>query len=834
MTLISGANYENSRYQRRQRYSSSQDSSRHKYDEDVPLTVEFVDHVVSAFSDKSSLFEPASITVNVNAERPASLSSLPHAPSPGRPESYQKSLHSQHPMYRSYQHMNDSDPDRAADGQHEPQDHDMDSSKHSQMSRGSYDNYLCEDHRSEYIVLSEEPLKQHAFDLSFVSATESSSSPFILTSESTQLHTPPKYSTINTASTPLSQIDSPTRHQSADTKGERHGDKQISPMTPASLLSLRSSQSQSKSPRYAHAAPSPNSLKLFKYESLKDAARKLLNSQQQDPSLLFTGGTSNNNNNSNRQSFPNHFGNSHVSTSTLHSLHSIGENDSIERKDNAEQFMSTAAMSDAERHTWRDSPVPHDTRQSNALGIADAFTDTELGQMNLLQKISNVNVSSPLSTLQTRSSDTVACFHSLLHPSSDKLTELKSNIKGDNQLESRNGDSSSSYQFRDSVDSFPSMRSPPSNTPPRPPPYKYNAAADYNSKLLHGIFVPSSGIIPISIEVPHHTAAAAPSTQRSVSSAGSRRYRETTSRRYSRGSIMDTSRYSYSIYLLLLHYIHTCFMFINCHFICCLCSAVNSDSDSESVSDDDWERVGATPTSQYTLSHSTALTLDSGTATGMGTASDGLKRPVVTLLDESISDSRPVWSSIKSLLGCEVYRYLVAAMTALYFTVTGVQFWGTSYMLLALNAPSALCNLLFITIAATAPTCGVFFGGWCVDKCGGYKGARQRVVALELCSMFGTLGCVFALPITFLYNVYEVAILLWLLLFFGAAVLPACSGIVVSVVPRRNRPISSSLSLVIFNFFGYFLSLVLSGLLMQVSCLLIKRFVRMCIFSYYM
>ena len=125
-------------------------------------------------------------------------------------------------------------------------------------------------------------------------------------------------------------------------------------------------------------------------------------------------------------------------------------------------------------------------------------------------------------------------------------------------------------------------------------------------------------------------------------------------------------------------------------------------------------------------------------------------------------------------------------------------------------------------------------------------------------------------------SIYVMVALLWLVLFCGGAVLPACSGtclvvdrcvvwcdalnfyifirlliclfiyllirsfihlsvsplhfslylythlpshhagIVVSIVPRRHRPVSSSLSLVVFNLFGYFLSLVLSGYLMQV------------------
>lgn len=52
-------------------------------------------------------------------------------------------------------------------------------------------------------------------------------------------------------------------------------------------------------------------------------------------------------------------------------------------------------------------------------------------------------------------------------------------------------------------------------------------------------------------------------------------------------------------------------------------------------------------------------------------------------------------------------------MAALYFTVTGVQYWGTSYMLVTLRAPLPLVNGLFIVCAATGPTLGVFAGTHC-------------------------------------------------------------------------------------------------------------------------
>ena len=78
------------------------------------------------------------------------------------------------------------------------------------------------------------------------------------------------------------------------------------------------------------------------------------------------------------------------------------------------------------------------------------------------------------------------------------------------------------------------------------------------------------------------------------------------------------------------------------------------------------------------------------------------------------------------------------------------------------------------------------------------------------------MACLLASAVTFIDNILLFVPVLWLVLFFGGAILPACSGMVVSVVPRRLRAVSASLSLAIFNLGGYCLSLVLSGYIMQV------------------
>lgn len=170
-----------------------------------------------------------------------------------------------------------------------------------------------------------------------------------------------------------------------------------------------------------------------------------------------------------------------------------------------------------------------------------------------------------------------------------------------------------------------------------------------------------------------------------------------------------------------------------------------------------------------------------------------------------------------------------AALTALYFVVTGVQFWGTSYMLIVLKAPQALVNLMFVACAASGPTLGVLVGGAVVDRFGGYRGTANRVTALRLVTVAGMIHHNLALSVMYIglaalfcaavasvfHNFYLFVGALWFILFFGGSVLPCCSGILVSIVPRKQRPISSSLCLLTFNLFGYFMSVVLSGLLMQ-------------------
>ena len=56
---------------------------------------------------------------------------------------------------------------------------------------------------------------------------------------------------------------------------------------------------------------------------------------------------------------------------------------------------------------------------------------------------------------------------------------------------------------------------------------------------------------------------------------------------------------------------------------------------------------------------------------------------------------------------------------------------------------------------------------------------------------------------------------LWLLLFFGAALIPTCTGVIVNSVPKVYQSASSSLSQLIFNLGGYFLAPIASAYFMD-------------------
>jgi len=92
---------------------------------------------------------------------------------------------------------------------------------------------------------------------------------------------------------------------------------------------------------------------------------------------------------------------------------------------------------------------------------------------------------------------------------------------------------------------------------------------------------------------------------------------------------------------------------------------------------------------------------------------------------------------------------------------------------------------MFSICSISAPIPGAGMGGYLSDKNGGYKG-RNVLSAIRLCILFGSLAFIFAFPIGFLNSLVYIMPLLWCVLFFGAALVPIATGIIINSVSREH------------------------------------------------
>lgn len=162
-----------------------------------------------------------------------------------------------------------------------------------------------------------------------------------------------------------------------------------------------------------------------------------------------------------------------------------------------------------------------------------------------------------------------------------------------------------------------------------------------------------------------------------------------------------------------------------------------------------------------------------------------------------------------ALLSNPTYVLLVGSLCSLYFVVNGLQMWVTSYLL----GPPILANknsvvAAFGVCSATGPVMGVLFGGWIVDRFGGYRNAHKTAI---IAAILGFISCVCSIACLLVKDLLSFGALMWLLLFFGGAVVPAAVGMSLSTVGGRLRPLASGVGSCTYNFLGFFLGPFVCG-----------------------
>jgi MFS family permease len=168
--------------------------------------------------------------------------------------------------------------------------------------------------------------------------------------------------------------------------------------------------------------------------------------------------------------------------------------------------------------------------------------------------------------------------------------------------------------------------------------------------------------------------------------------------------------------------------------------------------------------------------------------------------DDKHFNSINLFRNFLSIISERIYLFSALTLSNLFFIITAVQYWASDYLSdVILETNKDLINLSFIIICVTSPTLGIIIGGLITLKTGGYE-AKHSIL---ICLIFAVCAAGFSIPVPWMNNIYTFTIFLWLVLFFGAAILPSLTGIMISSLPVRLRGSANSITSIFSNLFGY-------------------------------
>lgn len=103
-------------------------------------------------------------------------------------------------------------------------------------------------------------------------------------------------------------------------------------------------------------------------------------------------------------------------------------------------------------------------------------------------------------------------------------------------------------------------------------------------------------------------------------------------------------------------------------------------------------------------------------------------------------------------------------------------------------------------MAFTSPILGAILSGFVIDKLGGFYGIKTLPFAVAI----ACIGTVFSWLIPLSNDPFASAIYLWIVLFFGAIVLPICTGVTLIKIEPELRPLANSVANSVYMLLGNF------------------------------
>lgn len=146
-----------------------------------------------------------------------------------------------------------------------------------------------------------------------------------------------------------------------------------------------------------------------------------------------------------------------------------------------------------------------------------------------------------------------------------------------------------------------------------------------------------------------------------------------------------------------------------------------------------------------------------------------------------------------------IFIFSVAAFASLLFIVTCVQYWAADYMMITLGIENENTRLLsFSIVSLTSPTLGVILGGLAVSFAGGYESKHS----LLFCLCFALVSFIFTIPAPLVNSLFLFTLMLWIILFFGGAIIAPINGIIITSLPKENAGSANSISHFFCNLIG--------------------------------
>eukprot|EP00928_Gymnodinium_smaydae_P053113 TRINITY_DN37184_c0_g1_i1.p1 TRINITY_DN37184_c0_g1~~TRINITY_DN37184_c0_g1_i1.p1 ORF type:complete len:576 (-),score=104.56 TRINITY_DN37184_c0_g1_i1:159-1862(-) len=185
-------------------------------------------------------------------------------------------------------------------------------------------------------------------------------------------------------------------------------------------------------------------------------------------------------------------------------------------------------------------------------------------------------------------------------------------------------------------------------------------------------------------------------------------------------------------------------------------------------------------------------------------------------------DKLTVFQQFRMLAGNRMYCSICFELCALFFVVTGVQYWSSKYFKVSFGRADVEVTSIFILVAGTGPVAGVTIGSAIIDRLGGYRDAEGVRRTTALCTAWGFIAMLAGLIASLIEpgppeeatgstRFYGVVVCIAVQLFFGGAMLPPATGVLLTSVPEHNKPFASGVAMLMYNLFGYALGAYLPG-----------------------